>query len=84
MRAISDIRLQAIVLLASLVLMGIKFVAWRATQSNAILSDALESIVNVVAGAFVSSIGVGPRRRRPARTKQAGSYFSSPYAARRW
>ena len=52
MRPLSDIRLQAIVLLAGLVLMGIKFVAWRATQSNAILSDALESIVNVVAGAF--------------------------------
>ena len=33
-------------------LMGIKFIAWRATHSNTILSDALESIVNVTAGAF--------------------------------
>jgi len=32
--------------------MGIKFLAWRLTHSTTILSDALESIVNVVAGAF--------------------------------
>ena len=32
--------------------MAIKFVAWRVTHSNAVLSDALESIVNVVAGCF--------------------------------
>ncbi|MCB0793449.1 MAG: cation transporter [Flavobacteriales bacterium] len=48
----SDIRLQAIVVLAGVLLMAIKFFAWRATHSNAILSDALESIVNVVAGCF--------------------------------
>ena len=32
--------------------MAVKFLAWRLTHSNTILSDALESIVNVVAGAF--------------------------------
>jgi cation diffusion facilitator family transporter len=32
--------------------MLIKFAAWIITQSNAILTDALESIVNVFAGAF--------------------------------
>jgi len=32
--------------------MLLKFLAWRITHSNTILSDALESIVNVVAGAF--------------------------------
>jgi len=32
--------------------MAVKFLAWRVTHSNTILSDALESIVNVVAGAF--------------------------------
>ncbi len=32
--------------------MGIKFLAWRLTHSNTILSDALESIVNVTARAF--------------------------------
>lgn len=40
------------VLVAGTLLMGIKFVAWRLTHSTTILSDALESIVNVVAGAF--------------------------------
>lgn len=48
----SNIRLQAIVLSVGFVLMGVKFVAWRLTHSNTILSDALESIVNVVAGAI--------------------------------
>lgn len=48
----SDIRLQGLVLAAGVGLMAIKFIAWRLTHSNTILSDALESIVNVVAGAF--------------------------------
>ena len=47
-----DIRLQGAVFLAGAVLMGIKFLAWHLTHSNTILSDALESIVNVVAGGF--------------------------------
>ncbi len=49
---IGNVRLQAWVLLAGIVLMSVKFVAWRITHSNAVLSDALESIVNVTAGAF--------------------------------
>lgn len=36
----------------SILLLIIKFVAWWLTRSNAILTDALESIVNVVAGLF--------------------------------
>ncbi|GJM35655.1 MAG: cation transporter [Saprospiraceae bacterium] len=32
--------------------MSIKFYAWWATRSNAVLTDALESIINIVAGAF--------------------------------
>lgn len=48
----SNIRLQTLVLLAGFVLMAIKFLAWRLTHSNTILSDALESIVNVTAGSF--------------------------------
>ena len=47
-----NIRLQTLVLLAGFVLMAIKFLAWRLTHSNTILSDALESIVNVTAGSF--------------------------------
>jgi len=52
MAARSNIRLQTLVLLAGVLLMAVKFLAWRLTHSNTILSDALESIVNVVAGAF--------------------------------
>lgn len=48
----ANIRLQSLVLLAGFVLMAIKFLAWRLTHSNTILSDALESIVNVTAGSF--------------------------------
>lgn len=48
----ANIRLQALVLMIGGVLLAVKFVAWRLTHSNTILSDALESIVNVVAGAF--------------------------------
>lgn len=36
----------------SIVLMSVKFVAFFITHSNAILTDALESIINVSAGAF--------------------------------
>lgn len=48
----NNVRLQAVVLAIGVLLMALKFLAWRATHSNTILSDALESIVNVVAGAF--------------------------------
>lgn len=40
------------VLSVGLMLMGVKFLAWWLTGSVAILTDALESIINVVAGAF--------------------------------
>lgn len=47
-------RLRAISLsfIVGLALMGIKFYAYRLTRSSAIFSDALESIINVVASAF--------------------------------
>ncbi|AMS26285.1 cation diffusion facilitator family transporter [Bacteroidetes bacterium UKL13-3] len=50
----SYIKIKAIrnVLIAGIVIMLIKFIAFFITHSNAILSDALESIINVVAGAF--------------------------------
>ena len=38
----------------SLVLMGVKFLTYSLTQSSAVLSDALESIINVVASAFAA------------------------------
>ncbi|GAB4140533.1 MAG: cation diffusion facilitator family transporter [Bacteroidia bacterium] len=46
------IRIMKLMLLFSVLLMGLKFFAWWITHSNAILTDALESIVNVVAGTF--------------------------------
>lgn len=41
-----------VVLVIGVVLMFVKFAAFFLTHSNAILTDALESIINVVAGAF--------------------------------
>ena len=48
------LRLQMILLSVSvsMALMGAKFLTYHLTQSAAVLSDALESIINVVAGAF--------------------------------
>lgn len=48
----SPIRLQAWVLGIGIVLMATKLLAWRLTGSNTILGDALESVVNIVAGMF--------------------------------
>ncbi|MEM1323948.1 MAG: cation diffusion facilitator family transporter [Bacteroidota bacterium] len=45
-------RLQRIALALGILLMAIKFIAWWMTNSNGILSDALESIINIVAGGF--------------------------------
>ena len=46
------LRAGAISLVVGAVLLGAKFVAYRLTDSTAILSDAMESIVNVVAAMF--------------------------------
>ena len=46
------IRTMRLMLVFSIILMGIKFAAYFITNSNAVLSDALESIINVAAGAF--------------------------------
>ncbi len=52
----SDLRTNFIVMLvtfaAGIVLMGLKFLGYWITGSSAILSDALESIINVVASGF--------------------------------
>ncbi|WP_344976940.1 cation diffusion facilitator family transporter [Compostibacter hankyongensis] len=47
-----EIRIIFISLAVSVLLTAVKFLAWVTTHSVAILSDALESIINVVAGAF--------------------------------
>lgn len=48
----SLVKLQWWILSTGILLMGIKFVAWYFSHSNAILTDALESIVNVLAAGF--------------------------------
>jgi cation diffusion facilitator family transporter len=48
----NEIRVQRIALVVGIALLLMKFVAYGLTNSNTILTDALESIVNVVAGAF--------------------------------
>ncbi len=45
-----NIRLQKIIVFIAIILFIVKFIAWFITSSLAILTDALESIVNVVAG----------------------------------
>jgi cation diffusion facilitator family transporter len=49
---ISNFRIQGILLSITLLLTGIKFTAWLITGSNAIFTDALESLVNIAAGIF--------------------------------
>src|SRR5665213_1299436 len=44
-----NLRLQKVVILAAIILFIIKIIAWFLTSSLAILTDALESIVNIVA-----------------------------------
>jgi len=46
------IRFQVFAIAVGTVLLVVKFTAFRITGSNAILSDALESIINVAAGSF--------------------------------
>ena len=51
-------------LLISLVLMAAKFVGWRMTMSQAVYSDFLESIVNIVVG--ITAIWVVRFAAKPA------------------
>jgi cation diffusion facilitator family transporter len=52
----------ALSLVVAVALMTVKFQAWRLTGSSAIFSDALESIINVIAGGFaLTSIWIAAR-----------------------
>jgi cation diffusion facilitator family transporter len=58
------LRLQSWILFVAVVLFSIKIIAWYLTRSVAILTDALESIVNIIAGAvglYSLSIAYKPR-----------------------
>jgi len=59
-----NLRLQTWILFIAVVLFSIKIIAWYLTRSVAILTDALESIVNVIAGLvglYSLSIAYKPR-----------------------
>lgn len=47
-----SIKVQILAIVIGLLILTVKFIAWWLTNSNAILTDALESIINVVAGSF--------------------------------
>ena len=60
----NKVSIMRFMLIFSTALLCVKFFAWYLTRSNAILTDALESIVNVVAGAFaLFSISYAARPR---------------------
>ena len=48
------IRMILVSLVVSVILMGLKFLVYYLTHSSAVLSDALESIINVVASGFAT------------------------------
>jgi cation diffusion facilitator family transporter len=59
-----NLRLQSWILFVAIILFSIKIVAWYLTRSVAILTDALESIVNIIAGLvglYSLSIAYKPR-----------------------
>jgi cation diffusion facilitator family transporter len=65
-----------------ILIMGLKFYTYYLTQSSAILSDALESIINVVASAFaLGSILVAARPPDPSHPYGHGKieYFSAGF-----
>jgi cation diffusion facilitator family transporter len=77
-------RMRAIVLsfLVGVALMGIKFLTYRITHSSAVLSDALESIINVVASAFAAlSIWMAAKPPDPEHPYGHGKieYFSAGF-----
>ncbi len=47
-----NLKVQAIAVGVGIILLLVKFTAWYITGSNAILADALESIINVIAGSL--------------------------------
>ena len=66
-------RAATVSLVVAIILLAAKLIAWRMTGSAAILSDALESIVNVVAaGMALFSVWYGSPQN--ARTVQNGSF----------
>lgn len=68
--------------LVSVVLMGFKFLTYYLTQSSAVLSDALESIINVAASAFaMQSVWLAAKPPDPEHPYGHGKieYFSAGF-----
>lgn len=77
-------RLRAITLsfVVSASLMGLKFLTYRLTHSSAVLSDALESIINVVSGGFaIVSVWLSAKPPDPEHPYGHGKieYFSAGF-----
>jgi len=63
-RSKENLRIQTWILIVAILLFSIKIIAWYLTRSVAILTDALESIVNIIAGLvglYSLSIAYKPR-----------------------
>ncbi|MHC1742507.1 MAG: cation diffusion facilitator family transporter [Syntrophobacteraceae bacterium] len=85
-RSRAEARYRVLAISASLatgiLIMGLKFYTYRITQSSAILSDALESIINVVASAFaLGSILIAAKPPDPSHPYGHGKieYFSAGF-----
>jgi len=76
------IRMILISFVVSVVLMGVKFLVYYLTHSSAVLSDALESIINVVASGF-ATVSVWMAAKPPDRDHPYGhgkiEYFSAGF-----
>lgn len=78
----SRLRMILLSFLVSIALMGIKFLSYNITHSSAVLSDALESIINVVASAFATlSIWMASKPPDPEHPYGHGKieYFSAGF-----
>ncbi len=76
------LRASALALAAGLGILGVKFLTYEITGSSAVLSDALESIINVVAGGFVM-LSIWMSAKPPDSTHPYGhgkiEYFSAGF-----
>lgn len=75
-----NIRLQRFILIVAILIFSVKVGAWFLTHSLAILTDALESIVNVLAGAlglYGLSVASKPRDREHPYGHGKAEYLSS-------
>jgi cation diffusion facilitator family transporter len=83
-RALQSLRMRIILisLAVGTALMGLKFLTYHLTHSAAVLSDALESIINVVAGAF-ATLSVWMSAKPPDKEHPYGhgkiEYFSAGF-----